>query len=148
VLSLQMAVAPGGGVGVGVGGWAAAGEAAPKAPINYSDAGRGALIPFLGRRLGPATFAAPSASLRASKAAGWRRASAKVWASTAAAPTARLRPDAPTGPPRLTLTFHQLTAASFHPHHRPGPSRDDREANNNSCNNQDGRQDVPPSLRW
>jgi hypothetical protein len=64
-------------------------------------------------------------------------------ASAAAAPTARLRPDAPSGPPRFASTFDHLMVASLHPHHHPGHSRDDREANNK---NQDGRHNTPPSL--
>jgi hypothetical protein len=77
----------------------------------------------------------------ASNAAGWK-ASVKTSRSGAAAPTARLRSDAASGPPRLTLTFQQTTAVPFHPHHRPGPSRDERKASYD--NNQDGRQDEYP----
>ena len=71
-------------------------------------------------------------------------AGASATVSAAGWPAARLRPDAPLGPPQFTSTLDQLTVASFHPHHQRDHSGDDRDANNKY---QDDRHNTPPSLR-
>ncbi len=47
-------------------------------------------------------------------------AGASATVSAAGWPAARLRPDAPLGPPQFTSTLDQLAVASFHPHHCEG----------------------------